>query len=161
MLARLLLLVLLSLPALADSNLRDTIHDFLNQRQWSMRLDSLGGLYHGAYIGAEGRWSTLLVVREELETLAFFSLLEEPVPEERRPAVADWIAHTNYGLLSGSFEMDAASGDLRLRTGLVLQGQALTPELLEGLLYVNVALMDRYLPELREKLAQGSQELME
>ncbi len=153
---RLLILLLYLVPTLAAGTMRDTIHSFLSERQWLMQEDSTAGVYHGAFIGAEGRWPTLLVVRDELQTLAFFSLLEDPVPESRRADVADWIAQTNYGLLSGSYEMDHVSGELRLRTGLVLQGQALTPELLEGLLYVNVSLMDRYWPELQQVIASAA-----
>jgi hypothetical protein len=78
----------------------------------------------------------------------FYSVCAVGVPEERRPAVAEFITRVNFGLVTGSFEMDWTDGEIRFKTGLELTGITPTVELVAALVQPNLTAVMRYLPGL-------------
>ena len=55
----------------------------------------------------------------------------------------------------GNFEMDFSDGTVRYRTSVDVEGGELMPVMIKNLVYVNIAVMDQYLPGLRKVVKDG------
>jgi hypothetical protein len=96
--------------------------------------------------GANGRWMCYAQAREEQEQFVFYSVCPSYVPEHKRLAMAEFLTRANYGLVIGNFEMDFRDGEIRYKTSLDVEGGLLTPGMIKQAVYVNVHMMDRFLP---------------
>ena len=105
-----------------------------------------------AFRGSNGQWTCYAQEREGRQMLVFHSILPFRVPEERRPAVAEYITRANYGLFSGNFEMDFTDGELRFKTSLDLEDNHPSQAQIRNTVLSNVAFVDRYLPGLLQVL---------
>ncbi|MBD0342851.1 MAG: YbjN domain-containing protein, partial [Microcoleus sp. Co-bin12] len=61
----------------------------------------------------------------------------------------------NYGTIIGNFELDFASGEIRYKTSIDVEGSTLTFPQIKQLVYTNVMMMDRYLPGIMSASAGG------
>lgn len=136
--------------------LQTAITTYLDGLDWPWEEAGRPGVVVGGYRGDNGVWEVYLVAREEHHQALIFSVYPEPVPQGRRAAVADLTTRVNYGLMVGNFEIDLDDGDLRYKTSLMLNDAELDGELMEGLLYSNVTVFDRYLPVLRAVIEEGA-----
>ena len=68
--------------------------------------------------------------------------------------MAEFITRANYGMIVGSFEMDYGDGEVRYKTSIDVEGDRLSLGLVRQLVYINVLMMDRYLPGIM-KVAYG------
>jgi len=103
--------------------------------------------------GVQGEWLSVVIVREEIQEVVFYSVAPHSVPTERRADVAEFLMRANYGLAIGNFEMDFDDGEVRFRTGLDVENDRLSPALLKSLMYSNWVTLDRYLPGLEAVIA--------
>lgn len=87
--------------------------------------------------------------------VVFDSMVPVEVPEAMAPAVALLLTCVNWGLNTGSFALDTATGAVRLRTSMVVTGETplLAPAAAKALVYANVLIVDRCLEPLREAAA--------
>jgi hypothetical protein len=121
---------------------------------WRAELDEEhpGGMLLEPLEG-EAPWPFVAQVDEEERQVAFYSLLPDEVPEERRTAVADLLTEATYSLLVGSFEIDLADGDVRVRTSLDLGATELDDTQLTALLAPlvrhNLTAMDGWIEEIQ------------
>ncbi len=84
--------------------------------------------------------------------------LEIPVAaahEEMRPLVAEVVAHANYRLLIGHFDLDMDNGRLRYRVGHVIGSAALSNETIMALIGMALEMADRYFPALMTVMFAG------
>lgn len=96
--------------------------------------------------GDTGQWLCFALAREEQAQFVFYSVFPVNVPEAKRAAVVEFLNRANYDLYVGNFEMDWTSGEVRCRTSIDLNGEQLSRPVVQQLVYVNVRLMDYYLP---------------
>ena len=68
------------------------------------------------------------------------------VPVGGRPSVAETIARANYGLKMGKLEMDVDDGELRFQVSQLLTEDALDDMVIDRLMGLTMAMLDRYLP---------------
>jgi hypothetical protein len=61
-------------------------------------------------------------------------------------AIAEFLTRANSGTIIGNFELDFTNGEIRYKTSIDVQGDSLSSELIKQLVYVNVTMMDEYLP---------------
>jgi hypothetical protein len=94
------------------------------------------------------KWKSYAKASGDDRTFLFYSICAVNVPEERRPAVAEFMTRVNFGLVSGNFEMDWADGEVRFKTGIELTGISPTTELVAALIQPNLTAVHRYLPGL-------------
>ena len=128
------------------TNLLSTVVDFLEQDDWPfIQLEDRNILQTG-FQGDNGQWTCFAQVREAQEQFVFYSICPVKAPEEKRPAVAEFITRANYGMIIGNFEMDFSDGEIRYKTSIDVEGGELTPMMVRTMLYTNVLMMDRYLP---------------
>lgn len=82
---------------------------------------------------------------EHGNTLAFYVVLPEHVPAERRPAVAELITRFNHQILFGNFEMDYGDGEVRFRTSVDVGNGPLPASEIGPLVQVGLRTMDQHL----------------
>ena len=138
------------------ATLYDTIAEFFLDDEWPFTPLANNSVLRTSFQGDNGRWVCYAQPLEEREQALFYSIWEEPVPEERRAAAAESIARANSDLPLGNFELDLERGTLRFKTSIAVGGDRLTPALFKHLVYANVTTFDRYLPGLQALLAGSS-----
>ncbi len=71
--------------------------------------------------------------------------------ESRRPcrtAAAETIAHANFGLRLGKFELDFADGEVRFQVSQILVDDAVGQEVIDRMIGAAVNMLDTYVPTL-------------
>ena len=96
--------------------------------------------------GRHGSWLCWAEAREDQHQFVFYSISPVKVPENKRPAVCEYLTRANYGLIIGNFELDLRDGEIRYKTSIDVEGEDLTQALVKNLVYANLSTMDRYLP---------------
>jgi len=96
--------------------------------------------------GKNGKWRCYAKSREEQKQFVFYSICETNAPENKRPAIAEFLTRANFGLVIGNFELDYNDGEIRYKTSVDVEGDRLNSPLIRNLVYANVVMMDRYLP---------------
>lgn len=102
-----------------------------------------------------GQWTCIARGYEEDRTFVFYSLCPFKSTPSRHAAVAELICRLNYSALSGSFELGFLDGEVRLRTSIEVPETELTPDLIDRIVYNNVATMNLYLPAFRAVIEDG------
>lgn len=130
------------------ANIHQAIANFLGSNHWAHEALIGQPAHRVFYQGKNGRLICFAQAREEEQQFIFYSYGPENVPEDRRLAMAEFIARANYGIVLGNFELDFADGEIRFKTSIDVESSELTPELIEPVIYANVLTMDEYLPGL-------------
>jgi len=125
-----------------------TLGEFLTEDEWHPQTMQERYMYRMGFSGTNGQMACYALVRVDLEQFGFYVMCPVKAPEEKRLAVAEFIARANYGLRIGNFELDFSDGEVRYKSSLDFEGVALGPELIHNAIYPAVQTMDRYLPGL-------------
>jgi hypothetical protein len=133
----------------------ETLGRFLEEDGWHPQEIEDKYTYRAYFHGKNGELRCYAQIRVDLEQFIFYAVVTVNVPEEVRPAVAEFITRANYGLRLGNFEMDYADGEVRFKCSLDFEGEALTHNLIRRAIYPAVQTMDKYLPGLM-KVAFGA-----
>jgi hypothetical protein len=123
----------------------ELLTSFLDEDEWFPRRIEGKYAYSMSYSGKNGDLRCYAIVRVDLEEFLFYAVAPVKVPEEVRPAVAEYLTRANYGLRIGNFELDYADGEVRYKSSLDFEGQILTSDLIRNAIYPAVHTMDRYL----------------
>ncbi len=129
-----------------SESMLDTVIRFFREDSWPFEQLEGRPILRTGFKGDNGSWRCYAQVRPEQEQFIFYSVLDTYVPEHRRTAMAEFLTRANYGLIIGNFEMDWQDGEIRYKTSIDVEGDQLTTALVHRLVYVNVLMMDRYLP---------------
>ncbi len=132
---------LIESPALFPS-----IVHFFKEDNWNMEVITDEQVVRAYFHGENGNWGCYAKATDELHQVVFYSVCPLTVPEEKRSAMAEFIARANDGLIIGNFELNFATGEVRYKTSLDVEGEPLTFNLVKNLVYPNLFTMDRYLP---------------
>ena len=124
----------------------DTVVQFLEQDGWAFTRLPEEPILQMVFLGESGRWFCYAETREEPALFVFYSVCPVNVPEEKHVAAAELLTRVNYDLVIGNFEMDFSDGEVRYKTSLEVTGDALSLPLVQNAVYLNVLMMDRYLP---------------
>jgi hypothetical protein len=124
----------------------DIVAQFFKEDDWPYSQLEGKTVLRTGFSGENGQWSCFAQALEDRYQFVFYSLLPNKAPEERRPAMAEFLTRANYGMILGNFEMDFSDGEIRYKTSIDVEDDDLTPALLKQLLYANVMTMDRYWP---------------
>jgi hypothetical protein len=124
----------------------DTAISFFEQDSWPFTPFEGQPVLQMGFRGDNGQWTCLAQAREEQAQFLFYSVCPVNAPEDRRPAVAEFLTRANYGLFIGNFELDMDDGEIRYKTSIDVEGDRLSSALVQQLAYANVFTMDRYLP---------------
>jgi hypothetical protein len=124
----------------------DIAISFFEEDDWTFTQFEGQPILQLGFRGESGQWNCYAQAREEQAQFLFYSVCPVNAPEERRPAVAEFVTRANYGLFIGNFELDLDDGEIRYKTSIDVEGDRLSPALVQQLVYANIFTMDRYLP---------------
>lgn len=127
---------------------------FLDADGWYPRPVDGQHAYRTYYKGKNGELRCYAQIRVDLQQFLFYAIATIKVPEDARPAVAEFITRANFGLRIGNFELDFSDGEVRYKSSLDFEDEPLSDNLMRNALYPAVQTMDSYLPGLM-KVAFG------
>jgi len=148
----------MSAPFGGSQGVFDTMVQFFKEDEWNYRqLEGKPVLIMG-FKGDNGTWQCYAQAREEQSQFVFYSVPSTNVPTEKRPAVAEFLTRANYGMVMGNFELDYSDGQVRFKTSLDVKDNEdrLCTGLIKRLVYINVLMMDKYLPGIMSILYAGT-----
>ena len=137
------------------AELFDTVLAFFAAEHWEVSPVDAQPAVSLEFQGEHGRWTCFAEIRQPYEQFLFYSIAPVQVSPERRMEMAEYLTRANYGLPLGGFELDLDEGDIHFKTGIDAEGEQLTQGLVKHVVYVNVIMMDRYLPGI-ERVAAGT-----
>lgn len=132
-----------------------TLGRFLHDDGWHPQRVEDRYVYRSFFGGKNGDYRCFAQIAVNLEQFLFYVTASVYVPEELRPAVAEFITRANYGLRIGNFEMDYADGEVRFKTSLDFEGETLSTNLIRNAIYPAVMTMDLYFPGLMKVIFGG------
>lgn len=133
----------------------DTLGSFLEEDGWHPQRIEEQYIYRMGFEGQSGRMPCIAQIVVKLEVFQFYVYAPVKIPEENRPAAAEFITRANYGMRIGNFEMDFRDGEVRYKSSLDFEGSSLTPTMIRNAIYPAVQTIDRYLPGLMEVIYAG------
>lgn len=138
-----------------EQQIFNSLVEFFEEDDWDFQwIENMPVLSLG-FAGNNGKWTCYAQAREAEQQFVFYSVLPINVPEEHRPAIAEFITRANYGMILGNFEMDFSDGEVRYKTSIDVEGASLVPPLIRQIVYANVVITDRYLPGLMRVIYGG------
>ncbi|MGB3191267.1 MAG: YbjN domain-containing protein [Limnoraphis sp.] len=123
-----------------------TVLNFFTEDDWPFTKIQGDLALRSAFQGKNGTWDCYAKVREAQKQFVFYSICSVNAPEDKRQAIAEFIARANYGTIIGNFELDFTDGEIRFKTSIDVEGDTLSSALIQPLVYTNVMMMDEYLP---------------
>ena len=124
------------------------LRDFLESDGWHPQYVDEGDYFRMGFRGRNGEYRLVARVRGDFDQLVIYVFAPVAVGEERRHAVAEFIARANYGMRIGNFELDFADGEIRYKSSLDFEGVGLAPVMVKNAIYPAAQTMDRYFPGL-------------
>lgn len=146
------------------ASLQDIVLEWFAEDGWTLTPAEDGRTWASTVEGEHGRWMTMIQVVEDRGVFAFYSLLPVSPAGSGIPAVVEYVTRANLGMITGNFEVDVDTGDVRYKTAIDLSEVAdedlasgsVVRALVADLAYTNVSLADRYLPGLLQVVAGSS-----
>ncbi|WP_019503914.1 YbjN domain-containing protein [Pleurocapsa sp. PCC 7319] len=118
--------------------------DFFQQENWFFVPIPQEPVVQMAFQGDSGKWTCYARARDKQQQFIFYSLCPVNAPENKRQAIAEFVARANYGIILGNFELDFTDGEIRYKTSIDVGSDKLTHELIKQVVYTNVMTMDKY-----------------
>ncbi len=132
--------------------LLERVKSALVDLQWKFGEDAERLTLTMGYGARHGVYYCVLQVHPQYPLVAFYAHVQCRVPDEKRPALTEYLTRANYGLWLGNFELDLRDGEIRYTTSLHLADGELTAKMLAALLRINGDTLDRYLPGIMSML---------
>jgi hypothetical protein len=124
------------------------LREYLESDGWHPQYVEEGDYFRLGFRGRNGEFRVVARVRGDFDQLVIYVFAPVAVPEERRPAVAEFLTRANYGMRIGNFELDFTDGEVRYKSSLDFEGVGLSPVVIRNSLYPAAQTMDRYFPGL-------------
>ncbi|SMP77506.1 Putative sensory transduction regulator [Neorhodopirellula lusitana] len=122
----------------------DSFTAYLERGDIKYDLDDDRGLFRMLFDGKHGEIRVMIIVEDAM--IQVFTHPANKIPEGYRTQIAEAVTRANYGLKLGKFEMDLDDGEIRYQTALPLGDSFPCDEVLDHILYVGGAMVDRYVP---------------
>lgn len=129
-----------------DTDILETIINFFQADDWAFIQIPRQPALQIPFQGENGRWNCYARARREQNQFVFYSICPVNAPENKRQAVAEFIARANSGMIVGNFELDFEDGEISYKTSIDVEGDRLSFALIKRVVYANVTMMDEYLP---------------
>lgn len=137
-------------------NILKAAKEYFDEEEWSYtRLEGRPVLQLKFYSGVDS-WHCYAHAFEDRHRLLFYSVSPINAPDNLRTEIAEYLTRANYGLVVGNFEMDWGDGEVRFKTSISMDGEALTMPLVQALVMPNLRTMGQYLPGIRAVIEQGA-----
>lgn len=127
------------------TTLFDAMKQFFDEDEWNYNEMEGEPVLMMGFSGKNGNFQCYAKAREEQQQFLFYSVCGIKAPEDKLAKVAEFLTRANYGTVIGNFELDFSDGEIRYKTAIDVEGEALTFNLARNTVYPNVITMDRYL----------------
>jgi hypothetical protein len=134
----------------------DRVIEFLETEHWPHRRIADKTALRFGFEGQHGEWLCEAKTLEQRGQVVCYSIFPVTVPEAHVLAITEFITRANDGLIMGNFELSYATGKLRFKTSLDVEGETLGALMIKHLIYDNLFTFDRYLPGLYSMLEHGA-----
>ncbi len=124
----------------------DVVLQFLDEEQWIFQKLDPKPVIRTGYHGEHGTWVGYIHIDEERQQFLFHALMGLNIPQQYRAAVVEFLTRVNYTLVTGNFEMNMDTGEVRFRVGLEAPNDGVSLSLVRSLIYSAIHSMDRYFP---------------
>ena len=104
------------------------------------------------FLGEVGTYRVIATVDPDDALFQVLGCSPVRVPVGGRPSIAETITRANYGLKMGKFEMDVDDGELRFQVSQVLTEGTLDDVVIDRLMGLTMAMLDRYLSSISSML---------
>ncbi len=122
----------------------DQLSAYLDRGTIVYDQDEERGLFRMLFEGKHGDLRVTMFIDDAM--LQVFTHPANKIPESHRQLIAEAITRANYGLKLGNFEMDLEDGELRYQTAMPLGEDFPEDDVIDHVLYVGGAMIDRYMP---------------
>lgn len=135
-------------PEVRENGVRayETLGAFLESDGWHPQANAERFLYRMMFAGQNGEFRCYAQIRADLEQFIFYAVSLMKVPEHARASVAEFVTRANYAMRIGNFELDLDDGEVRFKSSLDFEGEALTSNWIRNAIAPAVQTLDRYLP---------------
>jgi hypothetical protein len=108
-------------------------------KDWKFEVDEESDVVRTGIEGDNGHWQVMAIASDENDAVLMLSLFPQKCPSHRRARCAELITLINFGI-------DYDSGKIHFKTTLPFARGDLNAALLENVMMLNLARMDRFLP---------------
>lgn len=122
----------------------DQLSAYLDRGTIVYDQDDERGLFRMLFEGKHGDLRVTMIVEDAM--LQVFTHPANKIPPSYRQLIIEAITRANYGLKLGNFEMDLEDGELRYQTAIPLGDVFPDDDVLDHILFVGGAMIDRYMP---------------
>ncbi len=136
-------------------SLFDAVVQFFEEDGWNFMEIASGEALKMGVSGNNGEYDCYAIIDEERQIFQFLSSFPVKVPENKRLLIAEFLTRVNYGISMGNFEMDFEDGNIRYKTSIDVEGDRLTPALVDNLVSMNVLMIDYYFPGIMKVIYGG------
>jgi hypothetical protein len=129
--------------------------EVLKARDWKFDVDEVNEMVNSGCSGENGQWR---IRAGGINDTALVILSSFPVncPEPKRMVCAELLTRINFGMPVACFEMDFSDGYIFCKTSIPYDEEVPKLELADGLLSLNLRIMDRYLPAIMSVIYAGT-----
>ncbi len=97
-------------PAGRPQHILAAVARFFDEDEWPYTQVEGRTILRTGFSGKSASWTCLAEAVEDQYRFLFYSFCANRTPEEKRPAMAEFLTRANYGLRIGNFELDCATG---------------------------------------------------
>lgn len=117
---------------------------FLQWKEWPIQRTEDPNTVISAFAGHNGQWNIYAIQHPEREQLAFYSLFPQHFEAQSIPALLEFTARVNAGIIMGNFEVLLDHSEVRFKTSIDLTEQELNLKYCNPLVYYNLLAMDNH-----------------
>lgn len=139
---------------MTDREIFNVVVRWFRDDDWNFDSDDDKLVVRTGINGENGKYRVYAHVQNE--NVVVHSVSPTEAPQAKRSAVAEYLTRANYGLVIGNFEMDYSDGEVRYKTSFKVKDGVLAPWMVNNLVYVNCAMMDKYYPGVMAVLYAGA-----
>jgi len=133
----------------------EQVVELFQAKDWKFEVDEESDLVRTGIEGDNGHWQVMAIASDDDDAVLMLSLFPQKCPTHRRAPYAELLTRINFGMMMGCFEMDYDSGRIHFKTTLPFARGNLNAALLENVVMVNLARMDRFLPVIMSVIYAG------
>jgi hypothetical protein len=133
----------------------EQVVELFRAKDWKFEVDEESDLVRTGIEGDNGHWQVMAIASDEDDAVLMLSLFPQKCPANRRAPCAELLTRINFGMMMGCFEMDFESGKIHFKATLPFARGNLNAALLENVVMVNLARMDRFLPAIMSVIYAG------
>lgn len=130
----------------------DIVESYLIDIGWKFEKDDEHQVIKTGVSASNASFRLIIYSMEEKDLLTVYVSQDNNIPENRRPAVAEFIARANFGLNLGNFDFDMDDGELGYKVAVDVEGGTLSADMVGNMVGAAVATMDKYYPGLMSVL---------